>query len=887
MPSYPGSIFGPTNPSGNSPRTAPTSPATLVTAINAEIVAIETAAGINLTHLAQTANNGSDFADAGSTRANLHVPVLTSCKAVATANLTLSGTQTVDGYAAIVGDQILCTAQTTGSQNGPWVVASGAWTRPTDYATGLAIGGRQIQVNGGTVYGGSLWVMLTTTTVTVDTTATTWAQANRTQNDGRYAQRADIPSYNMEAAYFPNLRKMVANVRSGAVPGGTILCAGDSITAGDGTPNVATQSVPAILTAMLAANGTPAVQSLSIPTTDISFDPRWTPGSGWAQVDLGFAVLGGYYASVGAAGNLSFTPGVNCDTFDVYYALETNGATAQINIDGGTNTPVNMNGSPTIQKVTLTATAGTGHTLNIGTITGTAGNIACILGVDPYLSTAPALRVGNAGVGGANTTGWAHTGVTHSTQMIQTYGASLAIFSCGINDSYAGSPLSVSQYIANMTATIQAFQANGCDVLLWTEPPSSTTSGYNLAVQAQYWAACYQIAQSLGCGLVDINARFGSWVEANSLGFMAVVGGGFAGQVHPNYLGNLDIAAAIYDALSSIIGAPPVPTVPTASPLTANTQSASTAYADAGTAVEKARALAAEGALQTTVTGAAQKSSNLSDLASASTARTSLGLGTAATHAATDFDASGSAFPLSTTSEAAISGTTVMTSADIGLNHACTCSSAYQVTLPTPVGSTGKLIGVRVVPSSTNLVTLATAAGNIDGLSTRIMWAGESAILESDGTNWVKLAGKSIPMKCSLSQAGAQSINSASFTVLKLDTTRFDNTGLMAVALASNEITIVRPGAYLVIGSPSLNQAPANSARCISLVLKGGTSVIEKELSALGGAWPQFHAIDEITFAVADVVSLEFYHAAGSAWAVAAGSTVVTPTLTVQEIPAW
>lgn len=135
----------------------------------------------------QRSNNGSDFADPGTTRANIHVPMLASCQAVATANLTLSGTQTVDGYAAVAGDQILCTGQTTGSQNGPWVVAAGAWTRPTDYASAAVVKGRTIQVNGGSTYGGTVWAMLTSTSVTIDTTAATWQQVNRAANDIRYA----------------------------------------------------------------------------------------------------------------------------------------------------------------------------------------------------------------------------------------------------------------------------------------------------------------------------------------------------------------------------------------------------------------------------------------------------------------------------------------------------------------------------------------------------------------------------------------------------------------------------------------------------------------------------------------------------------------------------
>jgi hypothetical protein len=49
-----------------------------------------------------------------------------------TTNITLSGTQTVDGVALQVGDRVVVKNQTTTANNGIYVVASGSWTRSDD-----------------------------------------------------------------------------------------------------------------------------------------------------------------------------------------------------------------------------------------------------------------------------------------------------------------------------------------------------------------------------------------------------------------------------------------------------------------------------------------------------------------------------------------------------------------------------------------------------------------------------------------------------------------------------------------------------------------------------------------------------------------------------------
>lgn len=58
-----------------------------------------------------------------------------SVKVATTANITLSGTQTIDGIAVVAGDRVLVKNQTTANQNGVYVVAAGAWSRATDSDT--------------------------------------------------------------------------------------------------------------------------------------------------------------------------------------------------------------------------------------------------------------------------------------------------------------------------------------------------------------------------------------------------------------------------------------------------------------------------------------------------------------------------------------------------------------------------------------------------------------------------------------------------------------------------------------------------------------------------------------------------------------------------------
>lgn len=138
---------------------------------------------------AQKASNGSDFADKGSTRANLNVSSYRA-KTVFTALVAASGIPAVnDGYQCVAGDVVLLTDETTlPLANGLWVVGAGTWTRPTDMPVGFTILGRSCVIEQGTVYGGSIWTLNQTATgpVIVNTTTQTWVIANQSIFDTRY-----------------------------------------------------------------------------------------------------------------------------------------------------------------------------------------------------------------------------------------------------------------------------------------------------------------------------------------------------------------------------------------------------------------------------------------------------------------------------------------------------------------------------------------------------------------------------------------------------------------------------------------------------------------------------------------------------------------------------
>jgi len=99
-----------------------------------------------------------------------------SVVAATTTNITLSGTQTIDGVSVIAGDRVLVKDQTTTANNGIYLCAAGSWTRTTDADAWTELVAAYTFVEGGTVNGSNGYICTVAAGGTLGTTAITFAQ---------------------------------------------------------------------------------------------------------------------------------------------------------------------------------------------------------------------------------------------------------------------------------------------------------------------------------------------------------------------------------------------------------------------------------------------------------------------------------------------------------------------------------------------------------------------------------------------------------------------------------------------------------------------------------------------------------------------------------------
>lgn len=101
------------------------------------------------------------------------------CRVATTANITLSGLQTVDGVALAEGDRVLCKDQTDARDNGIRIVSTGNWERSADFRNSRDIvTGTQVYITHGTASAERWYGVTAANPISVGTTNLTFAVAD-------------------------------------------------------------------------------------------------------------------------------------------------------------------------------------------------------------------------------------------------------------------------------------------------------------------------------------------------------------------------------------------------------------------------------------------------------------------------------------------------------------------------------------------------------------------------------------------------------------------------------------------------------------------------------------------------------------------------------------
>ena len=272
-----------------------------------------------------------------------------SCRVATTANITLSGTQTIDGVSVIAGDRVLVKNQTTGSQNGIYVCASDSWSRSTDATTGgegsTGLLQATMNVEEGTTNGDTMWTCSTNAPITVGSTSLTFVKTSNTTYTAGTGLSLSSNAFSIDSTVATltgsqTLTNKTLTASSNVIGGVTMTLGSDAAN------DIYYRNSSGVLTRL--ANGTTG----QVLTATTGSAPSWT-------------AAGGGVTTVGTFSSSSITNGASIS-----------GATITLGVADGTNPGMISTTTQAIKGAkTFTASATTDDTITMTAIASQTGKL--------------------------------------------------------------------------------------------------------------------------------------------------------------------------------------------------------------------------------------------------------------------------------------------------------------------------------------------------------------------------------------------------------------------------------------------------------------------------------------------------------------------------------
>ena len=287
-----------------------------------------------------------------------------STRVVTTTNITLTGgaPNSVDGVTLSLNDRVLVTGQTTGSQNGLYLVttlgsgSNGTWARTSDgNETGEIEAGMIVMVTEGAIYADTQWKLITDDPITINTTALTFTQ-NYSANS--------ISSGSSNVMVYSN-----ANVTISSAGSANVLAVSN-----DGTVTAGTARVTGNVT-----GGNVLTDGLISAAANITGGNVLTVGliSATGAVTGGNILTGGQVSATGnITGNYILGNGVSLTGVITSVANINNGTSNVTVVSSGGNVTVGVGGTGNVAVFSISGLDVAGTVSATGNITGSNVNVS-------------------------------------------------------------------------------------------------------------------------------------------------------------------------------------------------------------------------------------------------------------------------------------------------------------------------------------------------------------------------------------------------------------------------------------------------------------------------------------------------------------------------------